>query len=148
MRTALPPHKHCLYWKHSLTPPPIEAFEPEFEVVPSSLPLSFPKPMSHPKHAINHAPVVDMISHSTILPSKKSKTIAATQLCGSSSLSEVSPSGMFFFLFWFLSIDPFYVSRLQYCLFLWSSSWAPLSRPYSSSVCTSLSQGVGKSLIF
>ena len=97
MRAASPPRKRRLRRKRSLTPPPVEVSEPEPEAVSSSLPPPSPKPVSRPKHAVNHAPLVETTPRSIILPNKKSKTMASTQLCDGPSLSEVSPSGRFSF---------------------------------------------------
>jgi len=97
MHAASPPHKRCLHRKCSLTPPLVEVSEPEPEAISSSPLLPSPKPVSRPKRAVNHAPMVDTTPRSVILPNKKSKTMASTQLRNGSSLSEVSPSGMFSF---------------------------------------------------
>jgi len=97
MRTALPPRKRRLRRKCSLTPPPVEVSEPESEAVSSSPPQPSPKPISCPKRAVNHAPLVETTPCSIILPNKKSKTIVSTQLRDGPSLSEVSPSGRFSF---------------------------------------------------
>jgi len=97
MRAASPPHKRRLRRKRSLTPPSVEVSEPEPEAISSSLPPPFPKPVSRPKRAVNRAPLVETTSRSVILPNKKSKTMASTQLRDGPSLSEVSPSSMFSF---------------------------------------------------
>jgi len=97
MCAASPPRKRRLRRKRSLTPSLVEVFEPEPEAISSSLLRPSPKPISRPKHAVNHAPIVATTPHSVILPNKKSKTMVSTQLRNSSSLSEVSPSGMFSF---------------------------------------------------
>ena len=97
MRAASPPRKHRLRRKCSLTPPSVEVSEPEPEVIFSSLPPPSPKPVPRPKHAVNRAPLVETTPCSVILPNKKSKTMASTQLRDGPSLSEVSPSGRFSF---------------------------------------------------
>jgi len=97
MRAASSPHKHRLRRKHSLTPSLVEVSEPEPEAIFSSPLLPSPKHVSRPKRTVNCAPMVDTTPRSVILPNKKSKTMVSTQLCNGSSLSEVSPSGMFSF---------------------------------------------------
>jgi len=97
MHAASPPCKRRLRRKRSLTPPPVEVSESEPEAISSSLPLPSPKPISRPKRAVNRTPLVDTPPRSVILPNKKSKTMASTQLRDGPSLSEVSPSGMFSF---------------------------------------------------
>ena len=95
MRTASPPCKHRLCQKCSPTPPLVKVSEPVLEAASSSLPPPSPKPVSCPKHAVNHAPVVNMAPCSVILPNKKSKTMVPAQLRAGFSLFEISPSGMF-----------------------------------------------------
>ena len=70
---------------------------PSPEAIFSSPPPSSPKPISRPKHAVNWVLVVDTTSHSIILLSKKSKSMASAQPHDGSFLSEVSSSGMFSF---------------------------------------------------
>jgi len=97
MHAASPPPKRRLHQKHSLTPSPVGVSEPEPEAIFSSPPPPSPKLVSCPKHTVNRAPMVDTTLRSVILPNKQSKTMVSTQLCDGSSLSEVSPSGMFSF---------------------------------------------------
>jgi len=78
MHTASPPRKRCLCQKYSPTLSLVKVSEPVLEAAFSSLPPLSPKPVSCPKHAVNHAPVVNTAPRSVILPNKKSKTIVPT----------------------------------------------------------------------
>jgi len=97
MCAASPPHTCHLCQKCFPTSPLVEVSEPVLEAAFFSLLLPSPKPVSCPKCTVNHAPVVNMAPRFIILPNKRSKTMASAQLHASSSLSEVSPFGMFFF---------------------------------------------------
>ena len=73
MCTASLPHKHRLYQKHSLTPSLVETSKPESKAIPSFLLPLFPKPISHPKHTVNHWCELKEIDHKTKVITNKSK---------------------------------------------------------------------------